>query len=786
MQPLRALRVVDLADEKGELCGRLLADLGAEVIRIEPPRGGVSRGLPPFLPDGGESLYFAMRNAGKRGVALDVESEAGRARLHRLLAEADLCIESFAPGYLAAHELDPASLADRYPHLVVVSISDFGQSGPYRDHRGTDMIGFAMGGLMHRAGIFEKPPVVAPGALAYDTAGITAAYAALLAYWKRLGSGRGQHLDVSVMESVANLSDWALPSYSVMQSSMQRAGAGIYTLYRCADGFIRMIILVRHHWRALLDWIGNPEALQDPAFDQFVARLLKMDTIVPEIEGFFRDKKKVDVAREAQARGIPATPLLTPSEVLTNEHSAARGTFFRLEVADGREVAFPSGFLTIDGERAGPRARAPRLGEHGEGGFAERPGSAPAGPSPGGDGHPLRGLRVLDFGIGAAGVEVGRLLAEYGAEVIKIETRQAPDFIRVILGTFMNPCFASSNRSKRSFGVNLKSDAGRALVRRLVGRADVVIENNGTGVMERLGLGPEALHGINPRIVSFSSQLLGASGPWKDWIGYGPNTHAVSGLQYLWNYPEDADRPAGSTNVHPDHLVGRLGAVAVLAGLIQRLRTRRGLHADAAQFEASIGLIGDLLAQESAAPGAAQPQGNASPRGAPWGCYPCAGPDDWCVINVRRDAEWAGLRAALGDPPWAQRVEYTSVGGRLARRAEIDRELEGWTAERSPREVMEALQAHGVPAGIVARAAHHLDDPHLGARGYRRTVEQPGIGPLVLEGPAFRGSDLPEPIVEPAPMLGEHTREIASRLLGLSNAEVAGLIDAGVLEDPPA
>ncbi|MDH3213743.1 MAG: CoA transferase [Myxococcales bacterium] len=788
MRPLAGMRVLDLADEKGELCGRLLADLGADVIRVEPPGGAASRRLPPFAPDGGTSLYFAVRNAGKRSVALDVESVAGRERLHGLLAAADVCVESFAPGFLTANDLDPAALVERTPGLVLVSISDFGQTGPYRDHRGTDAIGFAMGGLMHRAGIFEKPPLVAPGALAYDAAGVTAAYAALLAFWKRLATGRGQHVDVSVMESVANLSDWALPSYSVMQNAMPRAGAGIYTLYRCADGFIRMIILVEHHWRALLDWIGNPEALRDPALNGFIARLLKMDTIVPVIEGFFRDRKKVEVAREAQARGIPATPLLTPAEVLANEHSVARGSFRRLEVAEGLEAEIPSGFFTIDGERAGPRTRPPRAGEHGDAGFAARSepaGVATDGPAAAADGHPLRGLRVLDFGIGAAGVEVGRLLAEYGAEVIKVETRRAPDFIRIILGSFMNPCFASSNRSKLGFGVNLKSEAGRALVMRLVELSDVTIENNGTGVMERLGLGPAALHAINPRIVSFSSQMLGSSGPWKDWIGYGPSTHPVCGLQYLWNYPEDADRPAGSTNIHPDHLVGRLGAFAVLAGLIRRQRTQRGMHADAAQFEAALGLLGDLLAQESVDPGAVRPQGNASPRAAPWGCYRCAGEDEWCVVNVGRDGEWAGLRAALGDPEWARREEYARAEGRVAKRAEIDRQLEAWTATRRPREVMETLQAHGVPAGIVAHAAHHFEDPHLGARGYRRPLDQPGIGPILVEGPAFRGSDLPEPIVKPAPRLGEHTREIASRLLGLSDAEIAEQIEAGVLEDPP-
>ena len=784
MQPLEGLRVVDLADEKGELCGRMLCDLGAEVIRVEPPGGAVSRRLPPFAPDGRTSLYFALRNLGKRGAALDLAEAAGRERLEQLLAGADVMIESFAPGHLAGLGLAPDALCQRHPGLVVVSISDFGQTGPYRDWRGTDLTGFAMGGLMHRAGAAHRPPVVAPGALAYDAAGVTAAFATLLAWWQRLATGRGQHVDVSVFESVANLSDWALPGYSVNGQPGARSGAGIYTLYRCADGYIRMIVLVQHHWRALLEWIGNPEALRDPALDGFIARLVNMDLIVRTVEGFFRDKKKIDVAMEAQRRGIPATPLLTPSEALSNDHVVARGSFRRMPVGGGLEADLPAGMLEVDGVRAAPRAGPPEPAQGAALHFGPRPPAAAEAPEPSPDGLPLRGIRVLDFGVGGVGVEVGRLLAEYGAEVIKIESRSAPDFIRTIMGGTMNPAFASSSRSKLGFGVNLKTGEGRELVRRLVPLADVVIENNGTGVMERLGLGREQLRALNPRIVGFSSQLVGSHGPWKDWIGYGPNTHPVSGMQHLWNPPEDEERPAGSTNIHPDHFVGRVGAFAVMAGLIQRLRTGRGMHAHAAQFEAAIGLLGDLLARESLEPGSVRPQGNGSERDAPWGCYPCDGVDAWCVVSVRSDEDWRGLRRALGDPAWARDPALDTRAGRLARRAAIDEELAGWTAARNARDAVEALQAEGVPAGLVAHGGHHLEDPHLEARGYLQRVEQRGVGPLVLEGPAFRGSDLAGPLVRPAPELGEHTRQLARALLGLEDAQIARLLEAGILEEP--
>ena len=398
--------------------------------------------------------------------------------------------------------------------------------------------------------------------------------------------------------------------------------------------------------------------------------------------------------------------------------------------------------------------------------------------------YPLRGIRVLDFGIGAVGVEVGRLLAEYGADVIKIESHLAPDFIRVVMGTTMNPMFASSSRSKRSLGVNLKTQRGLELVRRLVRLADVAIENSASGVMERLGLGYTALRELNPRLVMFSSHLAGSSGPWKDWIGYGPSTHPLAGLQYLWNYPEDADTPAGTTNIYPDHLVGRVGALAALAGLIQRERTGHGLHAEAAQFESAIGFIGDLLAKESLQPGSVRPLGNASERGAPWGAYPCAGEDEWCAINVRSDAEWEALREVLGNPDWAAAAEYARAEGRIAAREAIDRRLASWTASRDPVALMQELQARGIPAGVLQHPEHQLADPHLAARGYLRPVQQPPIGEIVLEGPAFHGSALAEPDVRPAPLLGEHTREVCSDLLGLSETEIEELVAEGVLEEP--
>jgi crotonobetainyl-CoA:carnitine CoA-transferase CaiB-like acyl-CoA transferase len=367
--------------------------------------------------------------------------------------------------------------------------------------------------------------------------------------------------------------------------------------------------------------------------------------------------------------------------------------------------------------------------------------------------------------------------------VIKIESSGAPDFIRGVIPGPMNPPFASSNRNKRSFGVDLKNATGLDLVRRLVPAADVVIENSGTGVMDRLGLGYDDVTALNPRIVYFSSQLLGASGPWKNWIGYGPNTHPVSGLQYLWNYPEDAGEPAGSANIHPDHLIGRLGALAVAAALIQRERDGVGVHIEAAQFEAIIQLLGDLFAKESLEPGSVEPTGNSSECGAPWGAYPCEGEDEWCVVNVRSDREWRALREAMGDPDWASPTRYDVVEGRRDAEHEIEQGIAAWTCERKAVDVMHALQARGIPAGVVAHPEHQMGDPHLAERGYYRVLDQAALGEISLEGMGFRGTRLPEPRLSSAPLLGEQTRPICRDLLGLSDETIDALIAEGVLEE---
>ncbi len=769
--PLAGVRVVESVDELGELGGRLLADLGADVVRIEPPGGASSRRLPPWHD--GESLSFAVRNANKRRLTADLATEDGRHTLHALLAEADIWIDGHRPGRLESLGLTPSTVLAELPHLVITSITDFGQSGPYRDFEATDPVLVAMSGCLYRAGIPELPPVLPPGRMAHDVAGIVTAFAALVGYWQRLATGRGQHLDVSAFEANAQTIDWGLATFSVAGASVAygevRSGAGpVYPLVPCADGFVRPSIVTPAEWTAMRAWMGLGDHLAGDEWSTASARASIRDELLELYRAFFADKTKVALAEEGQRRRMTITPLLDLQEVLAAPHFAELGSF--TAAGDG---LVPSGFLEVDGERAGWRDWC---GEHDR--WRERPvlrrGPAAAGA------RPFQGLRVLDFGVAGAAPEVGRLFAEYGADVITVESRDHPDLFRIIMGTDFSPPFVSSNRSKRSIGVDARHPDARAVLEALIAASDVIVENLPYGSMDRLHLGWDDIERINPAIVMISSQLMGTRGRWKEWRGYGANTQPVAGLTWLWSYP-GLDRPVGANVALPDHVVGRLGAVAAVAGLVRRLRTQRGGHVEIAQVEVILNLLADTWAQATLEPGRVAPAGNRSERGAPWGVYPCAGDQRWCVITCRDDEEWARLRGAMGDPGWAGDPCFADAAGRRSNHDALDARVAAWTSTRSDREVMEQLQAHHVAAGMMMYPSDHATDPHLRERGYVCPLDQPGIGPMLVEGPAFHGTELDAPFVAPAPRLGEHTREICTGLLGLDPSKIDALIVSGAL-----
>jgi len=783
--PLTGLRVVDLTVEHAELAPRLLGDLGAEVVKVEPPDGSPARDLAPIRQ--GVSLSFAMRNAGKLGVALDLDDAGDRERFAELLRHADVVVTNTPT--VAGQTVQ--ELSDANPHLVVAAATTYGLTGPWSGRVATDQVLSATGGMTFKAGVPTREPLPAPGQFCNDVASSVVAWAILCALFQREETGAGQLLDISVNEALLQTSDWSLPNYSVRQAmgfdgTDVRNGSGpVYPIFKCRDGYVRLIVLSPPQWRAMRAWLGEPEYLQDEEYDSFPGRFAIADAVLnPLYEELFADLSVETVSEQAQERGIVCTPVLDPPRVLTNEHFASRGTFMDLEVAPGVVARAASGYFEIDGERAGPTAPAPTVGQHTEKVFAALGEARTGAPLPE-PALPLAGLRVMDFGQGAVGVEAGRLFAEYGADVMKIESRSHYDFIRVITGIEMGPSFASSSRSKRGLGVNARTAEGRDLLRELAKVSDVVIENGSTGVMEELGIGYADLAAANPGIAMAASQLMGSRGAWASWRGYGPSTQAPGGLSYLWSY-ENEEEPAGTASIFPDHFVGRLSAVGALATLIGRRRgTVEGGFVEIAQCEAVTGVLADLLAAESLDPGSVKARGIHAERGTPGAMYRCAGDDDWVAITCRDDADWAALAGLIGSPELAGDPRFATLDARRANVDEIDALVGAWTAGIDRFEVADRCQAAGVPAGAMLHSRDITQNEHLLARGFPVPVDQPAVGTILFEGPAFFGTAMAPPVEAPAPWLGEHTEVICTELLGLDPAEVQRLIEAGVLEITP-
>ncbi|MAP74249.1 MAG: hypothetical protein CMJ55_08325 [Planctomycetaceae bacterium] len=781
-QPLDGLRVVDTTNNRGELCGRLLADLGASVVLVEPLGGSSLRNAAPFSSDG-ESLGFLWRNANKSGISIDFETENGSDELLSLLMEADVWIEDGSDiGSVAS-----SNVREACPSLVITSITPFGYTGPYAELIANDDVLEAMSGMMFKAGISEKDPLLPPTSMATDVASISAAVATVLAVYQKMKTGKGQHIDLSIMTAAGATTDWSYSNASVLKAAdrpyneVRQGGGFMYPIFQCSDGWVRMVILSPRQWESLWDWMGKPEAFSDLEYwSQVGNRIMNADVLNPAYSEFFSDKKMLEICVEGQNRGIVVTPLLKPDEVLLDPHLTARGTFIDTEVAQDVVGRIASGFFELDNVRHGFNHRAPQLGEHN--GFSFN-GDRLAFNSPDTEAPlPLSGIRVLDFGIGGVGVETSRLLAEYGADVIKVETRTYPDFIRLVALSETSPSFASSSRSKRSFGCNVKTEEGLQIIHQLVAESDVIVENSATGVMESLGLGYENLQKCNPDIVMISSQLVGSRGPNSHWTGYGPTTQTYGGLLHLWDYDDD-DAPATNGTIFPDHAAGRLCALSGISALIGRDTRGGATHTEVAQVEVVVNMIAEQLLKESLTPGSTGPVGNRHEQRAPRGPFRCTGEEQWVVISIENDEQWDSFVNAVGSPDWATDEQLATIEGRVANAEKLNEHVAKWVQQHSRSEVFDLLQSAGVPCGPMIIGMEMLEDPHLDARGWTLEIDQPGVGYMKLEGPAWVSERMGGPITFPAPDLAGETREIAAEVLQMGDESIDDLISRGILEE---
>ncbi|MBW2268688.1 MAG: CoA transferase [Deltaproteobacteria bacterium] len=811
---LRGRRVLELADEKGVYCGKLLADMGADVIKIERPGGDATRQIPPFVgnesdPDG--SLFFLYTNTGKRGVTLDLARPEGRARFRELARTADLVVETLPPGSLDELDLGYASLRELNPALVLTSITGFGQTGPQRDFKSSDLVASALGSSMRVTGEAEDPPVRLAGSQAFVAASVTAAASSMIALYHSTASGRGQHVDISVEEVAVSVShicgvgkwldDGVIPT---------RCGTGLVAAvpsgsYACRDGRVYLMVNRPLHWRALARWIhevtGNVEVL-DPMFEGPSSNRLPhrelLDLFIGDLVSQF---SAADFYHEAQRRHLAVTPVNGAAEVAGDAHLAARDYFVDVEHPKLGPLRQPGALYRLSETPWRTTRPAPGVGQHNAEVFGSefdvsaeaRAPSARREPSDGVAGaRALEGLKVVEFSAAMAGPWVGRFLAYCGAETIRVESKKHPDVVRLYvpprapeLGTQpqLSPWFTDWNAGKRFVALDLTQPRALELAKRLVARCDVVIENYSSGVMDKLGLGYSELVRVNPRLVMLSTSGYGDRGPYHRYVTWGSNIEALAGLSKLSGFPW---REGAITQyAYPDALSALHGLFAVMCALDHRSRSGRGQHISLAQFETTVGALGHVLMEHLVNGRDPQRQGNRSTHAAPHGCYRCAGEDRWCAIAVSSDAEWESFREVLGDPAWARAAKFNTLGARLANADALDEKVEEWTRERSDYEVMAVLQHAGVAAGVVQNVEDLLrNDPQLRARGFFEEIEHLKRGRVVATGVPLGLTGTPGRSGVAGAALGQDNEHVFGTLLGMTPQEIRECMDSGAIEGP--
>ena len=765
--------MLDLCDSDADAVTRLLADLGADVLKVEPPGGSPARSDRPTL--GGVSIPFALHNANKRSAILDPRSESDRRRLIELAGEADIVVDSGRPGLAHAFGTSAEQLADQFGHLVTMSVTDFGASGPRASWTATDPVLYAMSTALSRSGPTIGAPVLPPEGIASATAAAQAAWALLAAYYNRLRCGTGDYIDFARFDAVVLALDPPFGTQGQAATARSRGerwrgrpkNQDLYPIFGCRDGHVRICVLSPRQWHGMRAWLGEPEQFSDPRFDTIAARVQAFGELGTLIAALFADQTMAQLVAEGQAHGVPIAAVLTPSAALDSDHFAEVGAFTDTELAPGVPARVPVGYWVVDGQRAGWRTPAPAAGS-GEARWLYPP-FRPE-PTVTAGQLPLTGVRIVDLGIIVAGGELSRLFGDLGAEVIKVESHAYPDGLRQKRdGQALSEAFARAHRNNLGMGLELRTEAGAAVFERLVAASDAVFANFKPGTLAALGFSYDRLRQINPRVVLAESSAFGDTGPWSTRMGYGPLVRATTGVTSLWTSAQHIDTGArhsfyDATTVFPDHVVGRITAIGALAGLIRRKRCEVGAHVHVSQAEAGVNQLDTCYVVLAAEAQGGMGQGGLAERELSEGeaehlLLPCAGDDEWCVVSVRSNQDRRALAEIVGDSGLGE-----------------------WAAVRTPAEVAQRFQAAGVAAGPMQRADDVLGDPQLRSRHVLTDMAHPDFEVALPSesGPAVFRNIPPAPL-RPAPLPGADTRRVCRDVLGLDDADTERLIDEGVL-----
>jgi crotonobetainyl-CoA:carnitine CoA-transferase CaiB-like acyl-CoA transferase len=767
---LAGVRVVDCTtDIAGPYCTKVLADAGADVVKVEPEDGDPLRSW-------GSGALFEYLNASKRSVHGPADHLAG---------SADIVVTDRAD--------QVAGLREAHPSLVVVSITPFGCEGPWADRPSTEFTLQAACGSTGGRGLPEQPPLSAGGRIGEWETGTYAALGAIAAYREALRSGQGEHVDVAMLDCMAVTMVTCPSVFASFSGWPPVVGTGrvveVPSVEPTSDGFAVVTTNSAQQFQDFLVMIGRPDLLDDPELPLAAKRFARRDEFLAAAREYTTKHTTGEVLEDASLYRIPAGPVLDGSTMPQFEQFVERGVF--VPGPSGRFVQ-PRVPFSVSGTSPRPFGAVPGVGEHTDSfAWAEDP-RPRATVSPDGDGDrgwqlPLAGLRVIDCTAWWAGPAATSVLANLGADVIKVESVTRPDYMRFASARpptedrwwEWGPLFHTANAGKRAITLDLTRPEGKEAFEKLVDTADVLVENYTPRVMEQFGLGWDHLHQRNPELIMVRMPAFGLSGPWRDRTGFAQTMECLTGMAWLTGF---GDGPPVLIRGACDPLAGMHAVIATLLAVIERDRSGGGRLVETVMVEAALNAAAEQVVEFGSSGTVLRRDGNRGPVAAPQGVYPCAGEDRWVAVAVATDDQWQRLGVALGEPAWTGRTDLATAVGRRAAHDFLDAELAAWTSGLEAGEVADLLSGHGVPAEVVVRSRDIAGNPQLRARALFE-VEHHGVtGAHELPTLPFRYGRVAGWLHAPSPTLGEHNDEVLSDI-GLTAAEIEALREAGIIGD---
>lgn len=789
------IRVIELGDIPAAYTARALADLGADVIKVEPLGGDPSRWLPPFAgeivhPE--RSLTFINANSNKRSIILDLPgSQEDRRIFSELLASSNLFIEATPVGYLEDLDFTEERLKDINPRLVTVSLTPFGRTGPYRHYKGSDAIANASGGFVFIQGDDTKGPCTAPSHQAYQVAGFIAATLAVAGVRHSRHTGSGQRIDISLQEALTFTNSSSIARYSLENTLNRRPGAGASggsgaNIYRCKDGkYIHFTAGQPNMWREITaNWMPD-NILTRPEWQNVNYRAVHAKEVSEILSEFIGQFPADEFVEEAQRRHLPAAQLNTIGQFVNSEQLQFRDWLQKQEHPVIGTYTAPGYPMRLSVTPMKTRMPAPIMDQHRDEILSDLHDkkynllNQPVVTINGDATAPmLSGIRVADLTRQFAGPLGTSILGYYGMEVIKIESNEVPTPGRDAA------LHADMNRAKLGVTFNLRPEEGKDLFRRLVSSSQVVVDNFSAGVMDRLGLGFEELQKVNPGIIQVVMPGWGLEGPLQSWVAWGWQLLAYNGLMSLWGYP-DSPMEARCKVAWSD----RVGAVTMTLGVVSAIEyqetTGIGQFIEVPMLEAQGSMLGPAILDYTVNGKEWETLGYNEILGAPYapyGCYPCYGKDNWVIVACQTDAEWESLKNAIGNPSWCLDPRFVNKAGRKNNSEELDSYLSEWTRSVTAKQAFRILQEAGVAAGIPMSAEDLYYDPHLRYRRHIIEIEEPPWGTIVHHGLPGIPYLSKASATGSAPWIGDHNAFVLKEVLGLDAEEIQKFEDAGALK----